>query len=91
MGLSKLGHLQPYIPTFQLKYRQFERLPPRHQISTRFNCTIEEIFETPERVHVDMSTGYSVIERIVNQNFGNTFQHHNEPNKLQQIHKNTSQ
>ena len=76
MGLSKLGHLQQYMTTFQLKYRKFERLPPRHQIFTIFNCTIEELFETPETVHVDMSTAYSVIEPIVNHNFENTFQDH---------------
>ena len=91
MEMSKLGHLQQYMTTFQLKYRRFERLPRRHQISTIFNSTIEEVIETPETVDVYMSTAYSVIEPIVNHNFGNKFQHHNGPNKRQHIHKNTSQ
>ena len=32
-----------------------------------------------------------MIEPIINQNFGNIFQHHNGLNKCQHIHKNTSQ
>ena len=32
-----------------------------------------------------------MIEPIVNQNFGNTFQHQNGPNQRQYIQKNTSQ
>ena len=49
------------------------------------------VFETLETADIDMSTAHSVIEPIANQNFGNTFHHHNGPNQHQHIHKNTSQ
>ena len=38
-----------------------------------------------------MITPRSMIEPIVNQNFGNTFQHQNGPNQRKKIHKDTSQ
>ena len=38
-----------------------------------------------------MSTAHSVIEPIINRNFGNIFHHLNVPNQRQHIHKNTSQ
>ena len=31
---------------FDLECRKFERLPQRHQISTKFYFKIEEVFET---------------------------------------------
>ena len=34
-----------------------------------------------------MTSSHSMIETIVNQNFGNTFQHQNGPNKYQHTHK----
>ena len=46
---------------FELYYRKFERLPQRHQLSTIFNYTIEEVFETLETVDVDMSTAHYII------------------------------
>ena len=38
-----------------------------------------------------MSIAYSVIETIVNSNFGNTFHHQNGPNQRQRTHKNFSE
>ena len=32
--------------TFELNYSRFEQLPQRHQLSTKFHFTIEEVFET---------------------------------------------
>ena len=91
MELSKLQHLQWYMTTFELDFINFESLPLRHQLSTIFHSTIEEVFETLETADVDMSTSHSIIEPIVNQDFGNTFHHQNGPNQNQHIHKNTSQ
>ena len=76
--------------TFELDYIKSESLPQRHQLSTIFNSTIEEVFETLEAEDVDMSTVHYMIETIVNRDFGNQFQHHNGPNQRQQIHKSTS-
>ena len=61
--------------TFKLDYINFERLPQRHQVSTTFNSTIEEVFETLETADVYMSTAHYVIETIFNQSSGNVFQH----------------
>ena len=77
--------------TSELDYRNFERIPQRHQLSTIFHSTIEEVFETLETADVDISTAHFIIEPIVNRNFVNTFHHHNGPNKHQCVHKNTSQ
>ena len=41
MELSKLKHLQRYMTNFEPDYRNFERLPQIHQLSTKFNYTIE--------------------------------------------------
>ena len=38
-----------------------------------------------------MTSSHSIIEPIVNRNFGNIFQHHNRPNQRQPIHRNTIQ
>ena len=91
MELSKLKHLQWYMTTFELYYRRFERLPQRHKISTIFYSTIEEFFETLKTAYIDITTAHSIIESIVNRDFGNKFQHQNGPNQCQHIHKNTSQ
>ena len=76
---------------FELDYRKFELLPQIHQLSTSLSATIKEVFETLEMEGVDVTSSHSIIEPIVNRNFGNTFQYHNGPNKRQLTHKNTSQ
>ena len=82
-----MQHLQLYITTFELYYRNFEPLPQIHQISTILNSKIEEVFETPETADVETSTAHYMIESIVNPNFGNKFHHQNGPNQRQNIHK----
>ena len=74
MELSKLKHLQQYMTLFDLYYRKFEHLPQRHQLSTTFQFKIEEVFETIEIEDVDIKTDHSMIEPIVNRNFGNTLE-----------------
>ena len=54
--------------TFELDYIKFERLPQIHKLSTIFQSTIEEVFDTLETVDVGRSTAHSMIEPIVNQN-----------------------
>ena len=71
---------------FELCYRNFEFLTQRHQPSTIFQSTIEEVFETLETPYVDMSTSHSMIEPTVNKKFGNTYNHQNGPNKRQHIY-----
>ena len=88
--MSKLKHSQRYMNTFELDCIKFEILTKRHQLSTIFQSTIEEVFETLEKENLDLSTSHSIIEPIVNQDYGNTFHHQNGPNHLQPIHKNTS-
>ena len=46
MELLKLKHLQQYMSIFELEYIHFERIPQRHQLTTTFHFTIEEVFET---------------------------------------------
>ena len=62
MELSKLKHLQLYMTNSELYYRNFERLPQIHQLSTIFNSTIEEVFETLETSDVYISTAHSMIK-----------------------------
>ena len=76
---------------FGLYYGNFECLPQSQKLSTTFNPTIEEVFETLETSDIDMTSSPSMIEPIVNRNFGNKFQHQNGPNQRQHTHKNTSQ
>ena len=52
---------------------------------------MEEIFEIPEIEDIDMYPYHSIIETIVDRNFGNTYQNQNEPNQRQPTPKNTSQ
>ena len=91
MELSNFKHLQRYMTSFEIYYRKFERLPQIQQLSTTFNPTIEEVFETLDTADIDMSSSHSMIKPIVNHNFGNKFQHHNGPNQRQHPYKNTSQ
>ena len=91
MELLKLKHLECYIATFELNYRNFEWLPQRHQLTTTFHFTIEEVFETLDTEDLDMSTAHSIIDPIVNRNFGSTFHHKNLPNQRQCVYKNKTQ
>ena len=68
MEFSKLKHLQCYITAFEIEYRTFELNPQRQQLSTTFQFTIEEVFETLEKGYVNMTTFHSVIDPIVNVN-----------------------
>ena len=77
MGLSKFKHLQCYMNNFELDYGKFECLAQRNQLSTIIHSAIEELFETLETADLDMSTDHSIIETIVNRNFGNKFHHQN--------------
>ena len=93
MDLLKFKYLQCHIATIELENRQFEYKPQRHQISNTFQFTIEEIFKTLETADLYITTAnYStLIETIVNRNFGNTFHFNNGKNWHQYLHKHTSQ
>ena len=91
MGLSQLKHLQCYMNTFEIYYRKFQRLSQTHQLSTTFHFTIEEVFETLDTANIEISTTNSIVDPILNRNFGNTFHHQNGINQCQQFHKNISQ
>ena len=54
---------------------------------------MELVFETLETEDVDMTTIRSpnMIDPIVNRNFVNTFNHHNDPNQRQHVHTHISQ
>ena len=54
MELSKLKHLQFHITNFELEYIKFKWVPKIYQISTTFQSTIEEVFETLETAYVDI-------------------------------------
>ena len=68
----------------EMNYRKFEHITKKNQHYTIFTSTIDT-------VDVDMTTSHSIIEPMVNQNFGNTFQQLNGPDQRQHIHKNTTQ
>ena len=51
---------------------------------------MEVILETLEKLDIDMNPSNSMIEPIVNRNFGNKLKHQNGPNKRQHTNKNTS-
>ena len=89
MELSKLKRLQCYINTFELKYIKSECNPQRHQFSTTFHHTIEELFETLYTVDVYIPTVHSIVDPIFNRDFGNNFHHQNGPNQHQHVHKPT--
>ena len=73
--------------TFELDYRNFECLTQRHQLSTIFNSTIEEFFETLVTEYVDMLTAHSMVEPIIRQNYGNKAYQQNGKNQRQYIQK----
>ena len=70
---------------FELYYIKCEPLSQRHQLSTIFYSTIEEVFETLETADVDMTTVYSIIEPIVNRILATYFN-----TRMDQISVNTS-
>ena len=90
MELSKLKHIQRYMNSFEIEFRRFGRQPQSDQLSIIFTPKVEEIFETLETADIDMYPSHSMIEPIVKNNFENTFQHQNGPNRRQHTHKNTS-
>ena len=90
MGLSKLKHIHQYTTSHDIDYRRFERQPQSEQLPLKFTPKTEKIFETLETADIDMNPPHSMIEPIVNRNFGNKFQHQNGPNQHHQTHKNTS-
>ena len=53
---------------FELHYITFEKNTQRHQLSNTFKFTIEEVFENPETVNIDISTNQSMIDPIVKRN-----------------------
>ena len=77
MEFSKLKHLQRYMTTFEIKYRNFECNIQIHQPFDKFQFTIEEVSETLETSFVDTTTEYysTMIKLIVNRKFVNTFNH----------------
>ena len=75
MELSKIKNPQHYMNLFELGFRRFELQPQSNQLSIIFNPSMELIFETLETADVDMNPSHSMIESIVNRNFGNTFHH----------------
>ena len=89
--MSKLKHIQRYMTSFELNFSRFERYPQSEQISITFTSSMELIFETIEIVDIGMNQHNSIIEPIVNRNFGYKFHHQNRPNQRQHISKNSSQ
>ena len=61
-----MKHIQLYITTFELEYRNVEQLSHRQQPPTTSQSTIVEVFETLETAYVDISTAHSMIEPIEN-------------------------
>ena len=66
-------------------------MPQSDQIKHTFDKSIEHTFETLDTAEIYMNTYHSMIEPIINRNFGNTFHHHNGKNKRQHTNKNSSQ
>ena len=89
--MSKLKHIQRYMTSFEIAYRQFENKPKSDQIPLTFTPKMKEIFETIETSNIEMNPNHSMIEPTVNSNFGNKFQHQNGKNQHQHTHKNTIQ
>ena len=73
--------------TFEIDYRRFERLPQIQYISNTLHFKMEEVVETLYTPDVDISTANSMIDTIVNINFGNIFHHQNGPNQHQHVYK----
>ena len=76
--------------SFKLDLRRFERQPQSNQISITFTPSMELIFETLGTADIDRNPPNSIIEPIVDSNFGNTLEHQNGPNQCQHTNKNTS-
>ena len=74
---------------FELDYRRFDRHPQIQQLSLTFTPKIEAIFETLETADLEITPSHSIIEPIINRNFGNKPQHKNGTKKRQNTHKNT--
>ena len=77
--------------SFEIAFGQFERSTQSDQLKHTFDQSIENIFETLETAEIDMNPYQSMIEPIVNINFGNTFHHQNVPNQRQRTNENASQ
>ena len=88
--LSNMKYVQLCMTSFELDFRRFERQPQSKQLSIIFTHSMERICETLEIYDIDMNTYHSMIENIVNRNFGNKFKHQNDPNQRQCTHKYTS-
>ena len=93
MEPSELPHLQQFVKSFELDYLKYESKKHRHQLKNTFPFIMEEVFETLETEYVDITTTDSsnMIETVLKRYFFNTFNHHNEPNQNQHIHKHTDQ
>ena len=75
MELSNLKHLQCYMTSFYIGVRLLERQPQKYQLSIIFTTPMEIILETLETLYIDMNPSHSMIEPIVNNNFGNKLKH----------------
>ena len=91
MEISKLKNLQRYKTSFEINFINFERQPQSDQLPIVFSPSIELLFETLETADIGMNPSHSMVEPIVNRNFGNTLQHQNGPNQRQQTNKNAIQ
>ena len=58
---------------FELDHRRFKHQPQIQQLPVTFTPKIKEIFERLETSDIDMAPSHSMIEPIVNRNFGNKF------------------
>ena len=58
---------------FGLDYRRFEHQPQILQLSFTLTLNIEDIFEILETEDIVINPSHSIIETIINSNFGNTF------------------
>ena len=76
--------------SFALDLRRFERQPQSEHLSTIFTLSMELNFEPLKTDDIDMNPSHSVIDHIVNRNFGNTFCHQNGTNKCQHTNKNNT-
>ena len=86
MELSELNNIKRYMTTYELQYRPIVCNPQRHQLTTTFHHTIEEVFETLEIEDVDTSIAHSTIDPIVNRKSGKNIYQHNRPNHRQHVH-----
>ena len=88
MELSNLEHLQIYMNSFQLDFIRFERHPQSYQLYIIFNPSMELILENTQTADIDMNPYHSMIEHIINRNFGNKLHHQNGQNQRQHTNKN---